>query len=261
MIWRIRKYIQHLFYLHYRKGHGIHSPYLFEFVNKVIFNGAELTVPPEIIRTHRELKKDRTQIPEVKLGAASHVNSTGERSAASFVRHSSVSEKYGALLYRISRWFEPEMIIELGSGLGISSLYLASGSPHVPLHSIEGNPHRASFAEKVVAGLKMEMLNIHQGEMDEELNKLIPHVRGRFVAFVDGNHRYEPTIAYVRKLMEVAGDEALIIMDDIYWSKEMFKAWEELKSWPESRVSVDLYQMGIILLRRDLAKASFKFKF
>ena len=261
MIWRIRKYIQHLFYLRYRQGHGIHSPYLFEFVNKVIFNGAELTVPPEILKAHQELKRDQTMIPVTVLGASSSVDSSGERSVASFASRSSVSVKYGALLYRISRWFEPEMIIELGSGLGISTLYLASGSPQVPLHSIEGNPHRASFAEKVVAGMKLEMLNIHQGEMDKELNKLIPQVKSRFVAFVDGNHRYEPTIAYVRKLMEVAGDEALIIMDDIYWSKEMFKAWNELKSWPESRISIDLYQMGIILLRRDLAKASFKFKF
>ena len=200
-------------------------------------------------------------IPVTALGASSSVDGSGERSVGSFVRHSSVPEKYGALLYRISRWFEPEMIIELGSGLGISTLYLASGSPHVPLHSIEGNPHRASFAEKVIAGTKLEMLNIHQGDMEKELDKLVPQMKSRFVAFVDGNHRYEPTIAYVRKLMDEAGDEALIIMDDIYWSKEMFKAWEELKSWPESRVSVDLYQMGIILLRRDLAKASFKFKF
>ena len=261
MIWRIRKYIQHLFYLRHRKGHGIHSPYLFEFVNKIVFNGACFAVPPEIIQTHRELRKDRTLIPEVKLGAASHIYSTGERSVGSFVRHSSVSEKYGALLYRISCWFEPEVIIELGSGLGISTLYLASGSPGVPLHSIEGNPHRASFAKKVVAGLKLEMLNIHQGEMDEELDKMIPQMKGRFVAFVDGNHRYEPTIAYLKRLIDAAGEEALIVMDDIHWSKEMFMAWEELKSWPESRVSVDLHQMGIILLRRDLSKASFKFKF
>ena len=261
MIWRIRKYIQHLFYLRHRRGHGIHSPYLFEFVNKVIFNGAGLTVPPEILRVHREMRKDRTIIPEVKLGAASHVYSTGERSVASFVSHSSVPAKYGALLYRISGWFEPEMIIELGSGLGISTLYLAAGSPHAPLHSIEGNAHRASFAEKVIAGTKLDMVNIHQGEMDEELNKLIPQMKSRFVAFVDGNHRYEPTIAYLKRFIDAAGEEALIIVDDIYWSKEMFKAWEELKSWPESRVSIDLYQMGIILLRRDLGKANFKFKF
>ena len=261
MPWRIPKYIQHLFYLSYRKGHGIHSPYLFEFVNKVIFNGAALTLPPEILKAHRELKRDQTMIPVTVLGASSSVDSSGERSVGSFVSHSSVPEKYGSLLYRISRWFEPEMIIELGSGLGISTLYLASGSPRVPLHSIEGNPHRALFAEKVVTGRKLDMVNIHQGEMEKELDKLIPQMKGRFVAFVDGNHRYEPTIAYVRKLIEVAGEDALIIMDDIYWSKEMYEAWREVISWKEVRVSIDLYQMGILLLRPDLDKADFKIKF
>ena len=41
------------------------------------------------------------------------------------------------------------MIIELGSGLGISTLYLASGSPDAPLHSIEGNTDRAAFAAQI----------------------------------------------------------------------------------------------------------------
>ncbi len=61
MTWRIRKYMQHLFYLSHRKGLGIHSPYLFEFVNKVLFNGAKVEVPTEILRTHRELKRDKTK--------------------------------------------------------------------------------------------------------------------------------------------------------------------------------------------------------
>ena len=97
--------------------------------------------------------------------------------------------------------------------------------------------------------------------MEEKLDDLIPLIKGRFVAFIDGNHHYEPTVAYVKKLIEVAGEEALIIMDDIYWSKEMFEAWRELISWPGVRVSIDLYQMGILLLRRDLDKADFKIKF
>ncbi|MDX2432096.1 MAG: class I SAM-dependent methyltransferase [Bacteroides sp.] len=261
MIWRIQKYIQHLFHLSNRKGFGIHSPYLFEFVNKVLFNGAKVHLPKEILRTHRELKRDETKIPDMKLGAASHVTTSGERSVASFVRHSSVKEKYGALLYRITHWFKPDMIIELGSGLGISTLYLASGSQKVPLHSIEGNTDRAAFAAQLICESKLGSASVHWGDMGEKLDDLIPLIKGRFVAFVDGNHRYEPTVAYVKKLVEVAGDEAIIIMDDIYWSKEMYKAWREVISWPDVRVSIDLYQMGILLLRKDLDKADLKIKF
>jgi predicted O-methyltransferase YrrM len=261
MLWRIQKYIQHLFYLKFRRGHGIHSPYLFDFINKGVFNGAGHQVPKEILWNHRELKREKSKIPIGKLGASSRVENSKERSVGSFVRFSSVSEKYGALLHRIIRWFEPEVIIELGSGLGISTLYLASGSPKVPLYSIEGDSHRAAFACSLLTRNNLESTSIHCGEMGERLDHLQPRIKGRFVAFVDGNNQYIATLAYVRKLLEAAGEEAIIIMDDIYWSKEMYEAWKEVISWPEVRVSIDLYQMGILLLRPDLDKADIKIKF
>jgi len=227
----------------------------------VVFNQLRLTAPGRILRQHRELKRDSSMIPVGKLGATSNVDASQERSVGSFVRRSSVSEKCGALLYRIVKWFEPEMIIELGSGLGISTLYLASGSPETPLHSIEGNTDRASFAAQLICKCDLGPVSVHWGEMDEKLDELLPVIKGRFVAFVDGNHSYDPTISYVRKLIDAAGQEAVIIMDDIHWSRGMFVAWSELISWPEVRQSIDLYHMGILLLRKDLDKGNVKIKF
>ncbi|MEN8155933.1 MAG: class I SAM-dependent methyltransferase [Bacteroidota bacterium] len=270
MIWRILKYIQHLFHRRHRRGHAIHSPYVFEFVNGVVFNADRVTVPDEITGMHRALKKDRSMLPVGKLGATSNVDPagdrSGQRSVGSFVKGSSVSEKYGALLHRITRWFNPEMVIELGTGLGVSTIYLASGSAERPLHSIEGNTDRADFAAHLINRCNLGFVSIHWGEMEEKLEELMPVLggegrTGRFVAFVDGNHRYEPTVAYVKRLIERAGEEAVIIMDDIYWSEGMNRAWKEVISWPEVRVTVDLYHLGILLLREDLSKAHIKVKF
>ncbi len=76
----------------------------------------------------------------MKLGAASQVDPSGERSVASFVRHSSVTEKYGALLFRIAHWFKPEMIIELGIGSGyqytLPGLGESGGTACTPLREI-----------------------------------------------------------------------------------------------------------------------------
>lgn len=258
---RICEYIRHLFYFRHRKGFGIHSPYIFEFVNKLVFNGAKIHVPKELTDSHRKLKKDPRKIPVIELGAPSNVNSSGERSVASFVRGSSVTIKYGKLLYRICRWFEPDQIIELGTGLGISTLYLASACPGAQTLTIEGNKHRAAFAEDLLESLGLEAVSIYQGDIGEVLESLVPNIQGNFVAYVDGNHRYEPTMAYLRALVGACEKEAVIIMDDIYWSKEMSLAWRELLRWPEVRVSIDLYQMGILMLRKDLHKADYKIRF
>jgi len=238
MAWRIFKYIIHLFYLRHRKGHGIHSPYLFEFVNQVLFNARKNRVPEPILKEHRNL-----------------------RSESSFVRRSSVSGKYGALLYRISRWFRPEMILELGTGMGISTMYLSSGSPETPLHSIERDMERAREAAQLICRCCPGPVSIHWGEMEEKMEDILPLVPGRFLAFVDGNHHYDPTVDYVRKLLDKAGEEAVIVMDDIYWSAGMQGAWKEIISWPEVRVSVDLFHMGILLVRGDMHKRKIKIKF
>ena len=238
MLWRAWQFFRHQFYLKHRKGHGIHSPYLFDFINQVLFHSQKTSVQESILKEHRRL-----------------------RSLNSFVRRSSVSMKYGALLYRIARWFRPEMIIELGTGVGISTLYLSSGSPETPLHSIERNDERAALAAQLTGRYSPGPVSIHRGEMGEKLGHILSLLPSRFMAFVDGNHRYESTVEYVRRLLGKAGEESVIVMDDIYWSRGMHRAWEEVISWPEVRVSIDLFHMGILLLRKDLTKTKIKVKF
>lgn len=238
MIWRVCKYIEHLLYIRHRKGHGIHSPYLFEFVNRVLFNCEGIELPSYIAKEHARL-----------------------RAINPFVKRSSVNRKYGFLLFRITRWFHPEMIVELGTGVGISTIYLASGSPESPLHSIEGNRERAELAEQLIKQCCPGPVSVYVGGMEKKLGDLITLLPGRFVAFVDGNHHYEPTVAYVEKLIERAGDEAIIVMDDIYWSKGMQRAWKDLILRNEVRASIDLFHMGILLIGKELQKKNFKINF
>ena len=260
MSWRILKYIQHLFYRGHRKGHRIHSPYVFEFINGVVFNAKQWQVPVQTVRVHKVMRKDCSLIPRNEPpGGIADENDT--RSISSFVKKASVSFKYGALLYRISHLFEAESVVELGSGLGISTAYLRAGSPQTSFHSVEGGRIRALLAAQVIYRSKLNKVNIHQGDIGEELPGILADASGRLLAYVDGNHHYEPTLAYLEQLVGHAGEEAVIIMDDIYWSKGMQRAWKEVISWPEVRVSIDLFNMGILLLRRDLDKVNLKIWF
>lgn len=272
MSWRIFKYIQHLFYGKHRKGHGIHSPYLFQFVNGVVFNGNRVDVPADIINAHNDLRKNPDDIPsavdEILRGAPSKVDSRKIRTIRSFVRGSSVSKSQAALLYRIVQSFNPEMILELGTGLGVSTIYLAAGLAEissqdqglVKVHTIEGDPARADFSQKLFKRLELNGVKVHCGDVEEKMKELAEKLPGRFLAFVDANHQYEPTLRYVRLLVNRAGEESIIVLDDIYWSRGMSRAWKEVISWPEVRQSLDLFHMGILLLRKDLHKSHLKIK-
>jgi len=272
MSWRIFKYIQHLFHRKNRHGHGIHSPYLFEFVNAVIFNGDRVDVPLTILKAHKELRNDTSLIPaaeeRIVLGAQSKVDSKEVRSIRSFVRSSSVDQTNAALLFRIANWLKPALVLELGTGLGVSTIYLASGLAEVShqdpdffnVHTIEGDPSRALFSQELFKRLGLNGVKVHQGDVDSRVEELAKRLPGRFLAFVDANHKYEPTLRYLRIIINSSGEDSVIIMDDIYWSKGMYRAWNEVISWPEVRVSLDLFHMGILLLRKDLHKTHLKIK-
>ena len=174
-----------------------------------------------------------------------------------------MNKAQAALLFRIVHWMNPEMIMELGTGLGVSTIYLAAGlgeasDPHLGLfkvHTIEGDPARADFSQGLFKRLGLNGVKVHKGDMDGKVEELAARLPGRFLAFVDANHKYDPTLRYLRLLIEASEKESVIVMDDIYWSKGMCRAWNEVISWPEVRVSMDLFHMGILLLRRDLHPA------
>jgi len=254
MFWRLAQFIRHLFYWRHRQGHGIHSPYLFSFVHQALFNHMGLELPEALVREHRNLKRDRSPIQHSSPGPGSKTRTFGRYNAGSFIRQASVNEKYGALLFRIVSWFRPEMILELGTGLGLSAAYLSSAASQTPLHSMEGSAERVAFAQHLLKGLGADQVHLHLGDMDELLPEILSALPQRFLVFLDGNHRYEPTLRYCRSILERAEEEAILILDDIYWSKDMYRAWTEIRTWPEVRASIDLFRMGILIFRQDLDK-------
>jgi predicted O-methyltransferase YrrM len=90
------------------------------------------------------------------------------------------------------------------------------------------------------------------------LPELLSHLSAVDMAFIDGNHRYEPTLRYFNMLMTKAQEYTILIFDDIYWSPEMTDAWQAIKSDPRVSLTIDIYRFGIVFMHRDkLAKEDF----
>jgi predicted O-methyltransferase YrrM len=180
-----------------------------------------------------------------------------------------VNKAQAALLFRMAQWLKPEMIIELGTGLGVSTIYLTAGLGEVSrqnpglikVHTIEGDPARVTFSRELFKRLELNGVKVYRGDVDKKVKELATKLPGSFLAFVDANHKYEPTLRYLRLLINADGGDSIIVLDDIYWSKGMCRAWKEVIAWPEVRVSLDLFHMGILLLRKDLLKTHLKIKF
>jgi hypothetical protein len=71
---------------------------------------------------------------------------------------------------------------------------------------------------------------------------------------MDANHHYEPTLKYFNWLLPVIHSMSIIIMDDIHYSAEMEKAWEEIKNHEQVHASIDLFRCGILFFDPSLNK-------
>jgi predicted O-methyltransferase YrrM len=197
-------------------------------------------------------------VPSEDYGAGSKSGGQSQRKLSEIVRNSSKSPRYARLLFRLTRYLKPAMMLELGTAAGISALYQCKGNPAGKMITLEGNRVLASIAAEVLAGQKAEVI---AGNFDDTLSEVIAQNRPVDYFFIDGNHRKEPVLKYFNQVFPALAEEALIVVDDINWSDEMQSAWNELKSDPRIQVSVDLFQLGLLFIRPGLSKQDFTIRY
>ena len=56
---------------------------------------------------------------------------------------------------------------------------------------------------------------------------------------------------YFNSLLEKVNEQSVLIFDDIYWSAEMEKAWNEIKNHPKVTLSIDLFFLGVVFFRKE----------
>lgn len=246
-----KKYIRYFLTAYNGKGHGMHSPFVFQFILQVLNNRSGYAAPAQLEALRKQLKADKRILQIEDLGAGSRVASHKTRSVNELARNALKPPKYAQLLYRLVRHYQPQTVLELGTSLGLTTAYLAMANPAASVYTIEGSPAVAGIARENFAKLGLHNIRQYQGNFDEVLPPLVSQLSSIDLAYVDGNHRYEPTVRYFRQLLPVLHNHSILVLDDIHWSQEMEKAWEEIKAHPAVQGSVDIFFLGFVFFRSE----------
>ena len=238
------KFIQHQWQA--LTSHEVHSPFLFRLNEEVFQNTRHYYAFDEIAFRRDQLLQSTQRIPVTDFGAGSQVVTGKERRVADIARTSLTSPHFGKLLFKLAQFHQPKTILEIGTSLGISAAYLASGAPDAQVITLEGSPHIAQLAKDQFEALGLNRITLLEGEFSTTLPKALSQVKSLDMVFIDGNHQFAPTLSYFEQIKPYLHDHALVIFDDIHWSKGMHKAWEMVKRDPMVRVSIDLFYKGII---------------
>jgi predicted O-methyltransferase YrrM len=253
-------------YLHYYitasngKGHGVHSPFVFDFIKNVLNDKKKYEGYTAIESLRRELKQDDTILDVRDFGAGSLAVSSRQKKVSDIARAFLKPKKYAQLLFRIAQYYKPAATIELGTSLGITTAYLACASPKV--YTMEGSGEVAAIAENNFKKLGLTNIEIIEGNFDNTLPLLLSKLQKVDLAFIDGNHRKLPTLDYFDQLLNKSTGSTILIFDDIHWSTGMEEAWEEIKAHPDVTLTIDLFFIGLVFFKKDFrSKQHFTIRF
>jgi predicted O-methyltransferase YrrM len=233
-----------------RDEHSLHSPFAFEFYTKVIKDKTVFPEFSEIEQLRTELKRNHKAIAITDLGAGSAINKAKTRTVSSICTIAEKKPQLAQLIYRIVKKQQPKVILDLGTSLGITTLYEAKANPLAKVYTFEGCTNTAQVAKENFKKLSAENIEIIIGNIDDTLPKIIDKVSKVDFVFFDANHRYDPTMSYFLQCESKADEDSIFVFDDIYWSEGMKEAWEEIKMHPSVRMSIDLFFIGILFFRK-----------
>ncbi|HKC69766.1 MAG TPA: class I SAM-dependent methyltransferase [Bacteroidia bacterium] len=245
--YQIKKYVQYK--LHAKDEHSIHSPFVFKLYTEVISNQNNYHAFDELNKIRQQLLNNQQSIEVIDLGAGSKKMSN-TRTIAGIAKYSVAQKKYSELLFRLTNYFQPQTVLELGTSLGLSALYMAQAAPSANIISIEGCPNTHAFAQKLIAGTQVKNIETINQSFDDAFKTTLKNKIFNLV-YIDGNHTYQATINYFNELLKSTTENSVLIFDDIYWTPQMTQAWEEIKAHPAVTLSIDLYKVGLIFFRKE----------
>ena len=121
------------------KGHGMHSPFVYQFIQYILNNKNNYTAPQELNQLRKDLLSNHRKIKVSDLGAGSRITTSSERKISQITRSALKPKKYSEMLYRMVHHYHFSNILELGTSLGLTTSYLSKANPNAKIITIEGS--------------------------------------------------------------------------------------------------------------------------
>ncbi|WP_299123575.1 class I SAM-dependent methyltransferase [uncultured Winogradskyella sp.] len=255
-MYQVISYIKFLFKA--TNQHGVHSPFMYDFVTKCLYDKKRYDAYEKLKNYRFELKNSTTTLQVTDLGEGSKVLHSKVRRVRKMIKASSSSKKESRILFRIVNYFNIKSVLELGTSLGMGTYALALAKKNSKIITIEGCPNTSNFSKAQFEALDIKNTTFITGDF----TIIIPRLKDKTydLVFFDGHHNKAATIKYFESLLPKAHNETIFIFDDIYWSKGMTKAWEYIKTHNDVTVTLDCFHLGFVFFRKEQAKEHFRIR-
>lgn len=255
MFFQIKAYLKFLW--HSKNEHAVHSPFVFSLITKCFYD-KKTKLEYAVLKEYRNaLLENKKNIEITDFGVGSKVFNSNNREIAQIAKTAGISKKRAQLLYRITHYFQPETILELGTSLGLATAALATANIKASIVTLEGCPNTMAIAKNQLQLFNITNVKYITSEFNDYLQ--ISNLKSKIynLIYFDGNHSKQATLDYFELLLPTITNDSVWIFDDIHWSADMEEAWEIIKKHPKVTVTMDTFQWGLVFFRREQPKEHF----
>ena len=295
-LYRVSSWLKHQLTARNTGGHGVHSPYLFEWVRMVMSDKNTYYVWDEIEEIRQEMLKDTRELEFVDYGSGGPLSTSPSKGRSANMRRvcdiakgSLARRKEAQLLARLVGWLGRPLltspsrggigdeasedrkgltIVELGTSLGVTTAYLAAMDSRNKVVTYEGCPAVAEVARANWEKLGLSNIACVVGEITvdslqftvDSLQLAVDRLSGIDVAFIDANHTYEATLTYFNALASRVHEKSVVVVDDIHYNEDMEKAWKAICADERVTTTMDLYRMGLVFFDKHYWRKHYKMR-
>lgn len=243
------------YYLNASNRHSVHSPFVYGFCTSALEKAHRLNFS-SVEEVRRKFIKSKESIYFVDYGKDGN---TIHKSIAIIASKSLKSKKYARLLAQSVAYFNSQSILEIGTSLGVTTAYLAK-STKGKVHTLEGDSQVAALANQGWATCGLSNITQTVGNFDNTLEIALQLATYDFI-YVDGNHRFEPTLRYFELCLKQATADCVFVFDDIHYSKEMETAWQTIKQHPKVQATIDVFFLGYVFISPAITNQHYVLRF
>ncbi|KAF2332499.1 O-methyltransferase [Flavobacterium daemonense] len=259
MFFQIKSYLKFLWKS--KNEHAVHSPFVFNLLTKCFYDKKPKSEYKLLENYRKSFLENKNFIEVTDFGAGSKVFKSNRRQISKIAKTAGISSKRARLLFRVTNYFQPKNILEIGTSLGLATAALALGNKDAKVITLEGCPNTANLAQNQLTKFDCNNVDLIVTEFENYLQdlqlKLKTQTENFDLIYFDGNHSKKATLAYSELLLPTINNDSVWIFDDIHWSQEMQEAWEIIKNHPKVKVTIDTFQWGFVFFRYEQPKEHF----
>ena len=243
-----------------RGGHGVHSPFAYQLCEEVFYNINHFYNFEELKKIRAALLTNTTEITVEDFGAGSKTFTSNKRKINELAQKGVSTSLQSETFYKLINFLNSNTCIELGTSIGLNTLYLAMANKNGRVFTIEGSKSLTALASALAKESETENIEFINAKFDDALPSLLQKINSLDLLYVDGNHTYEATLRYFNLALAKKNNSSVFIFDDIYWSPGMTKAWNEIKQHPAVTLSIDTFYFGMLFFKEEIKeKVDLKF--